>query len=252
LLRPAWLLSHVLVVGLLVVTANLGFWQLGRLDARRAYNTVVAARADEPVVSLATALGALEGGGSPEDLRHVRVVVSGTWLGEQVYLANRSMDGVPGVHVVSLLRIDGADPVSESGTGAGTWSAVVVDRGFVHRGLFLDGDPAAWAPVTGDVEVVGSLDLSRVGERGSGLEVDRIDLEALAERWDTDLAPMWIRAAGDAPSGIPVAAPVVDLGAGSHFSYAVQWFVFTLIGMGGYPLVIVRLARRDPALALDL
>ena len=55
LLRPAWLLSHVLVVGLLVVTANLGFWQLRRLDARQTYNAVVAARADEPVVALADA-----------------------------------------------------------------------------------------------------------------------------------------------------------------------------------------------------
>ena len=44
-MRPAWLLSHVLVVGLLIVTANLGFWQLRRLDARRDYNAVVAARA---------------------------------------------------------------------------------------------------------------------------------------------------------------------------------------------------------------
>ena len=83
LLRPAWLLSHVLVAGLLVVTANLGFWQLSRLDARRAYNAVVAARADEPVLTLATALGILEDGGTPEDLRHVRVVVSGTWAGHQ-------------------------------------------------------------------------------------------------------------------------------------------------------------------------
>ena len=240
LLRPAWLLSHVLVAGLLVVTANLGFWQLSRLDARRAYNAVVAARADEPVLTLATALGILEDGGTPEDLRHVRVVVSGTWADGQVYLANRSMDGVPGVHVVSLLLIDRIHP------GVG----VVVDRGFVHRGLFLEGDSAAWAPATADVDLVGSLDVSRTGELGSGLEVDRIDLDALAERWGTNLAPMWIRSAADGPSGIPVAAPVEDLGAGSHLSYAAQWFVFTLIGLGGYPLVLVRLARRDPALAL--
>lgn len=239
LLRPAWLLSHVLVAGLLVVTANLGFWQLSRLDARRAYNAVVAARADEPVLTLATALGILEDGGTPEDLRHVRVVVSGTWADGQVYLANRSMDGVPGVHVVSLLLVDRIHP--EVG--------VVVDRGFVHRGLFLEGDSAAWAPATADVDLVGSLDVSRTGELGSGAEVDRIDLDALAERWGTNLAPMWIRSAADGPSGIPVAAPVEDLGAGSHFSYAVQWFVFTLIGLGGYPLVLVRLARRDPALA---
>jgi|TARA_B100001105_G_scaffold177_1_gene127 cytochrome oxidase assembly protein ShyY1 len=233
------LLSHVLVVGLLIVTANLGFWQLRRLDARRDYNAVVAARADEPVVDLATAFGALKRGGTPEDLRHMRVAVSGTWADGQVYLANRSMDGVPGVHVVSLLLIDRIHPNL----------GVVVDRGFVHRGLFLEGDSAAWAPATADVDLVGSLDVSRTGELGSGAEVDRIDLDALAERWGTNLAPMWIRSAADGPSGIPVAAPVEDLGAGSHFSYAVQWFVFTLIGLGGYPLVLVRLARRDPALA---
>ena len=238
-MRPAWLLSHVLVVGLLIVTANLGFWQLRRLDARRDYNAVLAARADEPVVDLATAFGALKRGGTPEDLRHMRVAVSGTWADGQVYLANRSMDGVPGVHVVSLLLVDRIHP--EVG--------VVVDRGFVHRGLFLEGDSAAWAPATADVDLVGSLDVSRTGELGSGAEVDRIDLDALAERWGTNLAPMWIRSAADGPSGIPVAAPVEDLGAGSHFSYAVQWFVFTLIGLGGYPLVLVRLARRDPALA---
>jgi cytochrome oxidase assembly protein ShyY1 len=229
----------VLVVGLLIVTANLGFWQLRRLDARRDYNAVVAARADEPVVDLATAFGALKRGGTPEDLRHMRVAVSGTWADGQVYLANRSMDGVPGVHVVSLLLIDRIHPNL----------GVVVDRGFVHRGLFLEGDSAAWAPATADVDLVGSLDVSRTGELGSGAEVDRIDLDALAERWGTNLAPMWIRSAADGPSGIPVAAPVEDLGAGSHFSYAVQWFVFTLIGLGGYPLVLVRLARRDPALA---
>ena len=238
-MRPAWLLSHVLVVGLLIVTANLGFWQLRRLDARRDYNAVVAARADEPVVDLATAFGALKRGGTPEDLRHMRVAVSGTWADGQVYLANRSMDGVPGVHVVSLLLIDRIHPNL----------GVVVDRGFVHRGLFLEGDSAAWTPATADVDLVGSLDVSRTGELGSGAEVDRIDLDALAERWGTNLAPMWIRSAADGPSGIPVAAPVEDLGAGSHFSYAVQWFVFTLIGLGGYPLVLVRLARRDPALA---
>ncbi len=42
----------------------------------------------------------------------------------------------------------------------------------------------------------------------------------------------------------PVPVPVADLGEGSHLSYAVQWFVFTAIGLVGYPLVLVRLARR--------
>jgi cytochrome oxidase assembly protein ShyY1 len=236
-----WLLSHVAVAALLVVTVSLGFWQLRRLDARQAHNATVAARADEPVVALATAFGGLKQGGTTDDLRHVRVMVPGTWdVDSEVYLANRSRDGVPGVHVVALLRIDGIHP------GVG----VAVDRGFVPRIRFLDGDRSMWAPGGGEVEVSGSLDVSRTGERGHGTEVDRIDLDALSDRWGISLAPMWIRADADGPTGWPSAAPVQDLGDGSHLSYAFQWFVFSLIGLVGYPLVLVRLnsgpgGRRD-------
>ena len=234
LLRPAWIVSHLLVAGLLVATVNMGFWQLRRLDARQGHNAVVAARAEEPVVPLATAFAALKEGGTPEDLRHVRITVHGRWdAGTEVHLANRSRDGVPGVHVVALLRID------EIHRGVG----VAVDRGFVPRPVRLEGDPAAWAPDAGQVVLTGSLDVFRAGERGHGSEVDRIDREALEARWDTTLAPMWLRAGEPTGAGTwPAPAPVVDLGDGSHRSYAVQWFVFSIIGILGYPLVLVRLA----------
>ena len=230
----------MLVAALLVATTNLGFWQLRRLDARRDHTARVVARADEPVVALATAFGALTEGMSPEDLRHVRVTVSGTWdVASEVYLANRSRDGVPGVHVVTLLRIEGVRPSA----------GVAVDRGFVPRVHYLKGDRSAWAPAGGEVEVAGSLEVGRMGERGHGSEVDRIDLEALSDRWGISLAPMWIRAAADGSASWPASAPAEDLGDGPHLSYAVQWFVFTLIGLGGYPLVLYRLARRDPGVA---
>ena len=239
-LRPAWIASHVLVAALLVTTTNLGLWQLRRLDLRRDHNARVVARADEPVVALATAFGALTEGMSPEDLRHVRVTVSGTWdVASEVYLANRSRDGVPGVHVVTLLRIEDVRPSV----------GVAVDRGFVPRVHYLKGDRSAWAPAGGEVEVAGSLEVGRMGERGHGSEVDRIDLEALSDRWEISLAPMWIRAAADGSASWPASAPAEDLGDGPHLSYAVQWFVFTLIGLGGYPLVLYRLARRDPGVA---
>ena len=244
LLRPAWILSHLLVASLLVATMNLGFWQLRRLEARRAYNAVVDARAGLPVVPLAEALGSLKDGATPHDLRYVRVQVPGTWEpGAEVHLANRSRDGVAGVHVVALLRTDEIHP------GLG----VVVDRGFVPRPLYLVGDRSAWAPAPGELVMVGTLDVGRLGERGHADEVDRIDLDALAERWGVSLAPMWIREAAspgvDESTVWPAPVSVADLGDGSHLSYAVQWFVFTLIGLGGYPLVLVRLARRDPEVA---
>ena len=91
LLRPAWIVSHLLVAGLLVATVNMGFWQLRRLDGRQAHNASVAARADEPVLPLAEVLSSIAAGVDPDDLRFVRVTVTGVWDADrEVHLANRS------------------------------------------------------------------------------------------------------------------------------------------------------------------
>ena len=52
LLRPRWIAFTVVVVTAIVVMVNLGFWQLRRLDERRAFNDAVAARIDQPAVDL--------------------------------------------------------------------------------------------------------------------------------------------------------------------------------------------------------
>ena len=241
LLRPAWIVSHLLVAGLLVATVNMGFWQLRRLDGRQAHNALVAARADEPVLPLAEVLSSIAAGVDPDDLRFVQVTVTGVWDADrEVHLANRSQDGVPGVHAVSLLLIDGT--TLGAGSNAGPTGGLVVDRGFVPRPVQLEGDRGVWAPEAGEVALTGSLDLFRAGERGHGGEVDRIDREALETRWETTLAPLWLRVAEPTGSGTwPAPAPVVELGDGPHRSYAVQWFVFSVIGILGYPLVLVRL-----------
>lgn len=245
LLRPAWIVSHLLVAGLLVATVNMGFWQLRRLDGRQAYNASVSVRAAEPVLPLVEVLTSIAAGTDPADLRFVRVIVTGVWDADrEVLLANRSRDGVPGVHAVSLLLVDRASPGAASDVGPA--GGLVVDRGFVPRPVQVAGDPSVWAPDAGEVVLTGSLDLFRAGERGHGGEVDRIDREALATRWDTTLAPLWLRAAESTGLGTwPAPVPVVDVGDGSHRSYAVQWFVFSIIGILGYPLVLLRLASHS-------
>ena len=47
----------------------------------------------------------------------------------------------------------------------------------------------------------------------------------------------------------PLPLPTPDLGEGPHLSYAVQWFIFTLIGLVGYPLVLARVAQDDRLVA---
>jgi len=218
--------SHLTIVALLVATVNLGLWQLRRLDQRQAHNALVEARADlEPL--------AFEPGvwSSFDDLEFRAALVTGTFdPAQQVYVVNRSSDGLPGVHVVTLLATDFGD--------------LAVNRGFVPRRLYLEGVADTWAPPVGEVEVEGLLRASGTSRGGHGDEVERVDAADLSARWDTLLPPVHLDAE---PLGdVPYALPAPDLGEGPHLSYAVQWFVFTTIGLVGYPLVLVRLARREP------
>ena len=41
LLRPSWIISHIIVLALLVSTVNLGFWQLRRLEERKSNNAQI-------------------------------------------------------------------------------------------------------------------------------------------------------------------------------------------------------------------
>ncbi|MSX34916.1 MAG: SURF1 family protein, partial [Actinobacteria bacterium] len=40
LLKPRWILSHLFVLVVVVTMINLGFWQVNRLDERKAANAV--------------------------------------------------------------------------------------------------------------------------------------------------------------------------------------------------------------------
>jgi len=78
LLRPRWLLSHVLVLLLVVTMVNLGFWQLRRLDEKRDRNALIEARMDQPVEPVGDLLepGGEDGVG---DARFRRVTATGTY-----------------------------------------------------------------------------------------------------------------------------------------------------------------------------
>ena len=230
LLRPWWLLSHVTIVALLVVAVNLGFWQLRRLDQRQAYNALVEERSVLPPVSMA----GLVGGGDPDEVAYRSFEASGVFdVDREVYLANRSLNGLPGVHVVTLL--------------VGTSGVVAVDRGFVPRSVYLAGDPAVWAPSGGEVVVAGRVRVAGTSRGGHGDEVDRVDVADLSERWSVALPAVYVESGtGVGVGAIPVGVPAPPLDEGPHLGYAVQWFVFFTIGLIGYPLVLVRLARRDP------
>ncbi len=225
-LRPKWILSHLFVVGLVVLFVSLGFWQLRRLDERQAFNDTIRAALTEGPVPLVP-------GGTPKEWE--RVELRGTFRpGTDVLVANRAQNDQSGYWVLSAFD-----------TAEGT---VVVDRGFVPRSLVAQGSLQVSAPPTGTVEFVGTVQNSRRGVFATSvgtaevIEISQVDVGKLGERWGTPVLPFWVHAT--TAQGSPLVA-VLDptLNNGSHLSYAFQWFIFATIGAIGYPMILRRNAR---------
>jgi surfeit locus 1 family protein len=216
------------------VCVRLGFWQLDRLEERRAFN----AELEAAVASQPTSLADLP---TEDDVTYRRVTVDGTWdARHEVILFGRSLEGRPGNHVLTPLRLaDGR--------------AVLVDRGWVPsdvRAPPVGGDAAA---TPGDVSVDGIVLPSDDAEGGAGggalpTQVRRVDVAALDAAIPYDLVPsVYVLLQTQTPDQErPIPAPLPETSEGPHLSYAIQWFTFATIAVVGYVL-LVRRARRGSA-----
>ena len=246
LLRPRWLVVHVVVVALVVLFVSLGFWQLRRLDERRADNALIAANLAEEPQPLAETLERY--GDDPSALTYRRVTVTGTYRpDDEVLLTPRSVDRRAGHHVVTALE-----------TAPGT--AVLVNRGWVP--FALDTPPVAQAaPPTGDVTVEGILlptqEAARYGNRDGGERLtylSTVDVDLLQPQFDVTLYPFSVLLQEQQPPAgdLPIPAQPPEQSEGSHQSYAWQWFSFATIFGVGYPLLLRRsLASRRKSTAPD-
>ena len=248
-LRPWWVVSHLLVLALIVVMINLGFWQVRRLEERRDLNALQAERTAAAVVAT-DALSAEIAGGGVEAVEYRVVEVTGRYsASDEVAVRNRTLSGLPGVWLLTPL-------VSADGP------AVVVNRGWVPQS---SSDPAARPPAPvpdGEVTVRGHV---RLSEQRAGLGVAdpaggrlttlaRPDIERYAAQLDYSVHPFYLQMTSQdpPPDDYPVMVALPAPGDGPHLGYAVQWFIFTAIAVVGYPLVLRHVSRRpDRATLLD-
>ena len=250
-LRPAWLLSHLIVLALLVTMINLGLWQLRRLDQRLERNDLLEQRSampSLPVEELAASLGVTpepeeaEGSSPVGQVEYRPASAVGRYLApEEVVVRNRSLAGSPGVWVLTPLLLEDG-------------SALIVNRGWVPQSSAnASSRPPAPAP-DGQVRVSGIIRLSET-RRGLGVadppegsleSLARVDLPRYADQLEPDIYPFYIQMESQEPPPgefpVPLQRPPTD--SGPHLSYAVQWFVFSSIAAVGYPLVLWRLHRR--------
>lgn len=235
-MRRTWLrwgLLTVFIVALGFTFVSLGNWQLDRLDQRRDRNATVVAHdqaASQP-------FEAVFNRPITEADQWQRVVVRGRFLAEQqLQVRHRSFERETGWELITPL-------VTTSG------QTVLVDRGFIARPPSQDYPRAFPAPPAGEVEVVG---YTRRNEQGpeQGMKptestVRLVNSDAIAPWLGRDLVNGYVSLITVDPpqSGDlrPLTPPPLD--EGPHWSYAMQWFAFTLIA--GVGLVV--LIRNDIA-----
>jgi surfeit locus 1 family protein len=238
--RP-WLgpILTVLVVGGTLAMIGLGVWQLQRLVERRALNAQISARMAQAPTALTGASGDL-----PE---YTPVLATGSFdFANEIIVKNRAHEQQPGVHLLTPLRLEGSD------------RAVLVDRGWVP---YTQADPASRAAFDGPAGLVTVTGLARLSETRNFflLPADPtaspaaprldawfwIDIPQISGQVPYSLLPFFIEAA---PRAGPATLPLsnyedIDLSDGPHLSYAIQWFSFALILVGG-SLVLWRQSRK--------
>ena len=215
---PTVFLVFSLLVG--VVCVRLGIWQLDRLAGRRTASSAALKQRNLPPTDI-RALG--------NNGENRRVFASGVYdFDREIILRGRARDGVPGVEVVTPLRLHGSD------------SAVLVLRGYVPSADAISYDNSIHrepdsARVVGVAMPVPQDSGGAVPARRNGNETwRRLDLATVRARLPYPLAPMYIIA--DSPptaSPAPRRSPPPALDHGPHLNYAVQWFAFAGIAFGG-------------------
>ena len=210
----------------LIVLINLGFWQLRRLEQRRALNAeIIAGLNANPVTLTGEPV-------NPAQLRRQRVIVTGTLENEEnIIIKNRPSRGEAGVELVVPLKISGTD------------TGVLINRGWIPLDQ-IDPEARRKYDITGEVRVEGIAYPTQPQPSGYLIVLDptltpgqnrlddwfRIDTERIQEQLDYPLLPIFVRQSpGPDPDELPRREENFDLSEGSHLSYAAQWFSFAFI-----------------------
>ncbi|AXE38429.1 SURF1 family protein [Acidipropionibacterium virtanenii] len=227
-----WIGLALFVVVLSLVMIRLGEWQIHRLDGRREANATIRAHRAQPVLDW-TAVMRPGTAISGED-QWKRVRVSGSYdAGHQVQVRYRKVGDQQGSEILTPLR-------------ATDGRTVLVDRGFIGRKD--DGTDPDIAdipnPPSGRVTVIGYVKGNENGKDTAVVPVDGrarlINSDSFARTAGTTYVNGYIVLVNSTPtqSGRLAPVPFPELDEGPHLSYAVQWFCFTAIAVGGLFILI--------------
>jgi len=239
LFNRRWWLTTLFVIAGVIVLIRLGFWQLDRLAQKRAINAHVAAVwKQEPFDLDANQL--------PSDLTQLeyrRVKVAGHFdYDHQIILADQSNGDAPGSVVVTPLQMaDGR--------------AILVARGWLPTG---EDDPSRISQYNdpADASLVGLVQKTQMLPNGKPPTPPQtpqtkwyeLNIAAIQPQMPYKLQPAFILQLPEdnrKPNQLPVRSEPLTLDEGEHFSYAIQWYSFSLILGIGYLFFVRTQELRD-------
>ncbi|MCA0295990.1 MAG: SURF1 family protein [Actinobacteria bacterium] len=235
-----WLALAVFVVALAIAFVNLGFWQLARLDQRRAMNNSVTSHETSAVVDFDQVFTRT----ITEADQWQRVAVRGTFDADHQFLVRyRSNGQESGYEVITPLH-----------TTSGAW--VLVDRGFGVKPATSDYPSMLPAPPSGEVSITGYVRRDEQGSTEAMTPVQPLNTirlvnsTALGATLPYPVVNGFVSVVEITPAQdgglVPVQPPALN--EGNHFSYAIQWFSFAAMAGLGLVLLIrsdLRTARKE-------
>lgn len=219
-----WAGYLALVIVFAIACCSFGFWQFDRRAQALAEIARIDANYDAAPVSLTDVVP--DPAAFDIDDRWQVVSLRGEYLvDDEVVVRNRPNLGSSGFEVVTPFMLENG-------------SIFMIDRGWIAQAS--NGRPGAYdAPPSGKVEVTARLKPGEgriPGRTSSGNEFATIDLDELADRVGggsyTSAYGIEIQSPEDAVSP-PIALPKPERDEGPHLSYALQWFVFAIMGFVG-------------------
>ncbi|MET7282696.1 SURF1 family protein [Kribbella sp. NPDC005582] len=226
LMNVRWLGAALTILVLAAVCIQLGRWQLHRLHDREARNEVTRSNLAAPPAPLDQIVGPQAVVGDQHAWR--TAVVTGRFdASQQIVLRYRNVNDRPGFEIVTPLVLpDG--------------KAILVDRGFLARQAAELAPNHIPAVPAGEVTVTGRLRRSERGGHTNGGTPDNgtarlINGPEYAKALNLNLYDGYLTVDSQVPANDPAFGkfPGPEIDSGPHFFYALQWFLFAILAVGG-------------------
>ncbi len=245
LTRPIWVLFALIVATVTYVFMSLGFWQLDRLAERQFENTISEQRAIQepvPIEAVMSVDDPIDQAGEEHSFR--AVTMTGHFdATHEVFVRSQTHEGTAGFHVLTPF-------VDDQGR------ALLVNQGWIP---LAEDTPPFTASDDSERTITVTLAPSQIRggfgptePEGTLERIARVDVARLQDQMPYPLYPVYAIAYGTPdPSRYPIVIAFPELDEGSHQIYAIQWFGFAAISVGGFWALARTTARKRVKVPVD-